>query len=205
MSQETALITGASSGIGLELARRFAADGAQLILVARREDRLRALAQELRAQHGTQALVVPADLSQPDACAGPERRDRGGEPGRCAGQQCRLCRSRAGGRPAAAAATGYGVRQRDGPDAPHARAGRRHGPAPARRHLECRFDGRVPAGPQFGRLLCHQGVCAVVHGSAARRAGGSPASRSPVCAPDRRLPNWWPAPVCSTRCCSIAV
>lgn len=61
---ETVLITGASSGIGRELARLFAGDGAELVLVARSEDRLRELAGELTATYGIQAHVVPADLSQ---------------------------------------------------------------------------------------------------------------------------------------------
>ena len=65
---ETVLITGASSGIGRELARLFAGDGAELVLVARGEGRLRELAGELAAEYGVQAQVVPADLSQP---AGP--------------------------------------------------------------------------------------------------------------------------------------
>jgi short-subunit dehydrogenase len=59
MPAETALITGASSGIGRELAKLFAADGADLVLVARREDMLRALAQELHRAHGVKAHVVP--------------------------------------------------------------------------------------------------------------------------------------------------
>ena len=59
------LITGASSGIGRELARLFAADGSDLILVARRGDRLRALADELKDRHGTRALPLPADLGDP--------------------------------------------------------------------------------------------------------------------------------------------
>jgi short-subunit dehydrogenase len=61
---ETVLITGASSGIGRELARLFAADGARLVLVARSQDRLRELAAELAANHGAEAHVVPADLSR---------------------------------------------------------------------------------------------------------------------------------------------
>ena len=65
---ETVLITGASSGIGRELARLFAGDGAELVLVARSEGRLRELAGELAGRYGVQAQVVPADLSQP---AGP--------------------------------------------------------------------------------------------------------------------------------------
>ena len=65
---ETVLITGASSGIGRELARLFAGEGAGLVLVARSEGRLRELAGELAAGYGVQARVVPADLSQP---AGP--------------------------------------------------------------------------------------------------------------------------------------
>jgi uncharacterized protein len=64
---ETVLITGASSGIGRELARLFAADGAQLVLIARSEAKLRELAGELAADHGVQAQVVPADLSEPSA------------------------------------------------------------------------------------------------------------------------------------------
>jgi uncharacterized protein len=67
MSNETVLITGASSGIGRELARLFAADGAELILVARREHLLNELAVELRASHGAETTVIPLDLSRPDA------------------------------------------------------------------------------------------------------------------------------------------
>jgi short-subunit dehydrogenase len=67
MKKETILVTGASSGIGLELARIAAADGHSLILVARNEERLRQLAQELQRAHGTQVTTIPLDLSTPGA------------------------------------------------------------------------------------------------------------------------------------------
>jgi len=63
----TALITGASSGIGREFAAAFAARGADLVLAARREDQLDTLAGELRHRHGVAVTVVPVDLSQPNA------------------------------------------------------------------------------------------------------------------------------------------
>jgi short-subunit dehydrogenase len=59
----TALITGASSGLGAEYARLFAADKHGVVLVARRRDRLEALARDLRSTHGVSAEVVAADLS----------------------------------------------------------------------------------------------------------------------------------------------
>ena len=62
------LITGASAGLGAALARVFAAHGWDLALTARRAERLQALAEELEAAHGCDALVIPADLSQPGAC-----------------------------------------------------------------------------------------------------------------------------------------
>lgn len=68
MSQ-TALVTGASGGIGLDLARVLAREGHDLVLVARSEDRLRAVAAELTAAHGISATVVTTDLSRPDAPA----------------------------------------------------------------------------------------------------------------------------------------
>ncbi len=64
-----ALVTGASSGIGEALARRFAASGHDLVLVARRAERLRALADALTAAHGVRAWPVAADLSRPDTAA----------------------------------------------------------------------------------------------------------------------------------------
>jgi short-subunit dehydrogenase len=65
----TALITGASAGLGAEYARLFAADKHDLVLVARRRDRLEALAGELQSAHGVKARVVAADLAAPDGAA----------------------------------------------------------------------------------------------------------------------------------------
>jgi short-subunit dehydrogenase len=66
VTDRVTLITGASSGIGAELARVFASKGHRLALVARRADRLEALAGEIGASGGAKPIVILCDLEQPD-------------------------------------------------------------------------------------------------------------------------------------------
>ncbi|MGK3128416.1 SDR family NAD(P)-dependent oxidoreductase [Pantoea sp. C8B4] len=69
MTQQLALITGASSGIGATYAKQLAARGSNLILVARDASRLNQLAQSLREAHGVDVRVLAADLTQTDDLA----------------------------------------------------------------------------------------------------------------------------------------
>lgn len=63
----TALVTGASSGLGVDFARELARRGCNLVLVARREERLQQLQAEIQAAHGVKVTVVALDLGAPDA------------------------------------------------------------------------------------------------------------------------------------------
>jgi uncharacterized protein len=67
VTERVTLITGASAGIGAELARVFASNGHRVVLVARRADRLTALSGEITAAGGAAPIVIPCDLEQPDA------------------------------------------------------------------------------------------------------------------------------------------
>ena len=67
--RKTALITGASFGIGMEFARIFAREGYNLVLVARSADKLRQLASEIEKMHGARSLILAVDLTEPGASA----------------------------------------------------------------------------------------------------------------------------------------
>ncbi|MDX9864978.1 MAG: SDR family oxidoreductase [Anaerolineaceae bacterium] len=64
IQNRTALVTGASSGLGVDFARELAKEGANLILVARREDRLRVVAAEITQEFGVAVDVIPMDLAE---------------------------------------------------------------------------------------------------------------------------------------------
>jgi hypothetical protein len=66
------LVTGGSEGIGFALARRFAAAGCDLILVARRREPLETAAQRIRVEFGVEVIALPADITGPDAITGIE-------------------------------------------------------------------------------------------------------------------------------------
>jgi len=68
-NRDCALVTGASGGIGMELARIHASKGGDLVLVARSADKLQALKQELEAAFGINVLVIAEDLSLPESAA----------------------------------------------------------------------------------------------------------------------------------------
>lgn len=69
MSKKTALITGASSGIGKELAHIHAEQEGDLVIVARREEKLNALKTELETKHGMKVMVIAKDLTLPGAAS----------------------------------------------------------------------------------------------------------------------------------------
>jgi short-subunit dehydrogenase len=62
-----ALVTGASSGLGVDFARQLAGQGCNLVLVARREELLRAVQEELKGRYGVEVDVIMMDLATPDA------------------------------------------------------------------------------------------------------------------------------------------
>ena len=72
--RHVALITGASSGIGAALAERLARDGRDLVIVARRRERLEALAHRLEAETGARVEVLPADLTDREQLVAVEER-----------------------------------------------------------------------------------------------------------------------------------
>jgi uncharacterized protein len=67
LAGKCALVTGASSGLGVDFARELAGHGARLVIVARREDALKKLQDEIKTKYGVEVMTVALDLSSPSA------------------------------------------------------------------------------------------------------------------------------------------
>ena len=181
-----AIVTGASWGIGETFAEALASRGADLLLVARSEDRLQEMATELAGQHGVRVEVVTLDLAEPD---GPRRLCEAAD---ALGFEPTLLVNNAGigvlgpfARPAAGAGPRDDPSQRDGPDRPDLSGPDRHATTRRRRDPQRRLGLSPPAGPELRRLRRHQGVRHQLYG---RALGRVPRSGDPG---RRGLPRPW--------------
>ena len=168
MKKSYAVITGASSGIGMAFARQLAAEGYRLVLVARRENRLQALAEELN-KSGTESMIITADLSEKEACY---RLMQQLEP-----VPVGILINNAGFGDCGSFLETDADKEMQMIDVTDASP---HGKAGGRLHFKCRFFGRTASGrPLYGHLLCDQSL----HGESDAGSGaGTEAERQPgVC------------------------
>lgn len=195
MVKRVTLITGASSGIGAELARIFALSGYNTVLVARRDDRLKLLADEIAAAGHPRPDIIACDLNEPDAC------ERIVASLKAMNVEVETVVNNAG----------YGL---FGEAADLDRAQQlamvnlnvcvltdltlRFAESlipPSRRHSQRCLDRVVPARPAHGGLLRHQGLRPVFHGGDARRARTEGRPGHGIVSGNRCRPNFrvWPA------------
>src|SRR6516165_6079878 len=157
------VITGASSGIGAALTREFARNDHTLVLVARRQDRMQALADEIAASGRPKPLVIVADLQRTDGArlVGEVLRAQGVEP--------QFIVNNAGfGLVGSAASLDREEQLQIDDRSEYTRAHRavarlrRQPRTSPRRNSQCRVCGRFPARAGHGGLLREQGLCAVI-------------------------------------------
>ena len=154
-----ALVTGASSGIGAELAREAAKDGHDLVLVARRREAMAALAEKLKAD-GAAVTIIAADLAKAGAAAALAQELAARRCARRADQRRRPRRQRPLRSRGAGRDRGHAPRQCRGADRADAASPAADGGAAARQsHAGC-LDGGVSARTGNGGLLREQSLCA---------------------------------------------